>query len=82
MIFWGKWNEKVVRCMMTLILAVGWSMKWMMSLNICLMPLGNSRDKIYISLSDKPMAKEILCRVTIFFISQIMDERGGLFRAK
>ena len=28
------------------------------------------------------MSKEILWRVTIIFISQIMHERGGLFRAK
>ena len=30
----------------------------------------------------QPMVKDILCRVTILFISHILSDRGGLFRAK
>ena len=73
----------MLRCMMTLILAVGRSMKLTMTLNLCL----NHLKKIleinykYGSLT-QTTAKDILWEVTIFFISQIMDDRGGLFRAK
>ena len=83
MICWRKWNEKMARCMMTLILAVGRSMKWMMTLNLCNIPLKKMLKINYTHVSlAQPMAKEILWRVTIFFISQRIDERGGLFRAK
>ena len=69
--------------MMNLILAVRRSMKWMITLNLCLMPLKKILEINYTYGSlTQPMAKDILCRVTIIFISQIMDERGGLFRAK
>ena len=73
----------MVRCMMTLILAVWGIMKWMITLNLCMIPLNEILEinYTYVSLT-QPMAKEILLRVTIIFISQIMDERGGLFRAK
>ena len=67
--------------MVTLILAVWRSMKWMMTLNLFLMPLKNIIDIKYTHGSMAQLtAKEILWRVTIFFISQIMDEKGGLFR--
>ena len=73
----------MVMFMMTLILAVGRSMKWIMTLNICLMPLKKIRVIKYTYGSIKhPMVKDILQRVTIFFISQIIDERWGLFRSK
>ena len=42
----------------------------------------STRDKLYICLSETTNEKNILWRVTIIFISQIMGERGGLFRAK
>ena len=68
---------------MNLILAVGRSMKWMMTLNLCLMSLGKIIDINYTYGSMiQPMSKEILCRVTIIFIYHRMDDRGGLFRAK
>ena len=71
----------MVRCMVTLILAVWRSMKWMMTLNLFLMPLEKIIDIKYTYVSMAQLtAKEILWRVTIFFISQIMDEKGGLFR--
>ena len=83
MIFWRKWNKKMVRFMMTLILAVGKSTKWMMILNLCLMTLNKILDINYTYGSmTQTMAKEIFWRLTIIFISQRMDERGGLFRAK
>ena len=83
MICWRQWNEKMVRCMMTLIIAVGGSMKQMMTLILCLIPLNKILEvnHIYGYLA-QPMTKEILWRVTIFFISHRMDGRGGLFRAK
>ena len=72
----------MVRCTTTLILAVGRRMKCIMTLNLCLMPLKKiiEMNYKYVSLI-KPMAKEILWRVNIFFIYQRMDERGGLLRA-
>ena len=42
----------------------------------------NTRDKIYICLSDTINGKKILGRVAIFLIYQTMDEKGELFRAK
>ena len=41
--------KKMVRCMITLILAVGRSMKWMMTLNLCLMPLNKILEINYTS---------------------------------
>ena len=60
--------------MMTLIIAVGKSMKWMMTLILCLMTLNKilGINYTYESLT-QPMAKEILWRVTIYFISQRID---------
>ena len=55
----------------------------MMTLNICMVPLKKIIEINYKCGSLKqPMAKNILCRVTIFFICQKMGERGGVFRAK
>ena len=42
----------------------------------------NTRDKLYIFLSEKNNGKNILSRVTIFFISQRMGDRDGLFIEK
>ena len=58
----------MVRCMMTMVLAVGGSMKWMMEINICLIPLKKILEINYTYGSmEKPMAKEILFSVTTFF---------------
>ena len=58
-------------------------MKWIMTLNICFMPLKKILDINYTYGSLKnPMSKEILGRVTIFSINNRMNERGGLFIAK
>ena len=68
---------------MNLILVVGRRMIWIMKVNLCPMTLKKILEikYTYVSLTQL-MAKYILWRVTIFFICQIMDERGGLFRAK
>ena len=75
--------KKMVTCMMTMILDMWRSMAWMMTINLCLMPLKKiiEINYTYGSLT-QPMTKEILWRVNIFFIYQRMDERGGLFREK
>ena len=68
---------------MTLILAVGRNMEWTMTLNICMIRWKKILDINYTHGSLKqPTTKNILWRVTILFICQIMGERGGLFRAK
>ena len=68
---------------MTLILDVGRNMKLMMKLNICLITLKEILDINYTCGSLKqPTEKNILWRVTIFFISQRMGDRDGLFIAK
>ena len=73
----------MVICIMNLILAVGRSMKWTMTLNICLINLKKILEINYIYGSlTQPMEKDILWRVTILFIYHRMDERGGLFREK
>ena len=75
--------KKMVRCMMNLILAVGRSMKWIMTFHICLMPLQTiiEINYTYGSLT-QPMAKEILLRVTIFlFLIEWMRE-GGVIKRK
>ena len=75
--------KKMVTCMMTMILAMWRSMAWMMTINLCLMPLKKILEINYTYGSlTQPMTKEILWRVNIFFIYQRMDERGGLFREK
>ena len=80
-IFLRQWNEKIVRCMTTLILAMGRIMKWMITLNICLMPLNKILEINYAyGFLTQPMEKEMFWRVTILFIYQRMDERGGLSR--
>ena len=73
----------MVRSMMNLILDMGRNMKWTTILNLGLITLNKIlKDKLYIRLSKKTMAKKILWRVTIFFIFQRMVERGGLFTEK
>ena len=67
MIFWMQWNEKMVRCMMNLILDVGRGMKWMMTINLCLMPLKKILEINYKYGSlTQSTTNEILWRVTIF----------------
>ena len=69
--------------MMNLILDLGRSMKWMMTLNLYLIPLKKILEIYYTYESlTQPMGKDILWRVPIIFISQRMDERGGLFKSK
>ena len=83
MIFWRQCNEKMVRYMMTLIIAMGTNTKWTMTLNICLMILGKIIEINYTYVSLKhPMARNILWRVTILFIYQRISDRGGLSRSK
>ena len=73
----------MVRSMMNLILDMGRNMKWTTILNLGLITLNKIlKNKLYIRLSKKTMAKKILWRVTIFFIFQRMVERGGLFTEK
>ena len=45
-------------------------------------PEENTRYKLYICLSETTNGKNILWRVKIFFISQRMGDRDGLFIAK
>ena len=55
----------------------------MVAPNICPMPLNKIQEINYTYGSLKqPMGKLILWRVTIFFISQIMGDRDGLFIEK
>ena len=78
-----KWNEKMVRYVMTLILAVGRNMKLMMKLNLCLITLKEILDINYTyGYLEQPTEKNILWRVTIFFIYQRMRYRDGLFTEK
>ena len=73
----------MVRYVMTMILAVGRKMKWVMTLNICMMPLNKILEINYTHGSLKqPTEKNILWRVTIFFIIQRICDRYGLFIAK
>ena len=73
----------MLRYVVTLILAVGRKIKWMMKLNICMMPLKKILEINYTYGSLKqPMAKNILWRIIILFISRRMGDRAGLFRAK
>ena len=73
----------MVGYVMALIIAVGSNIKFMTTLNLFLVPLKKILEIKYAYASLKqPMVKKILWRVTILFISKIMGERGGLFRAK
>ena len=73
----------MVGYVMTMILDEGRNMKWMMTLNLCLIALKEMLEinHTYGSLR-QPMLKNILWRVTILFIYHIMGERGRLFKAK
>ena len=70
--------KKMVRYVMTLILAVGGNMKLMMTLNICLMPLKKILDINYKYGSLKqPTEINTLWRVTIFlFLREWVIEMG------
>ena len=70
------------RCMITLILDVGRSMKWMMTFNLCLIPLKKILEINYkYGYLKQPTDKEILWRVTISFIlSDDGLERGVIWR--
>ena len=83
MIGWMQWNLKMLISMMTIIIDLGRNMKWTMTLNLCLVPLNKiSKIKYKYGSLNQPMAQNILWRLTILFISQIMGNIGGLFRAK
>ena len=77
-----KWNEKMVRYVMIMILDVGINMKLMMTLNICLVSLNKILDINYTFGSMKQLTEKILWRVTIFVIYHRMGDRGGLFKGK
>ena len=47
MIFWRKWNEKMIRCVITLILDVGSNIKWVMTLNLYMILLKIILEKNY-----------------------------------
>ena len=64
-----------------MILAMGRNMKWMMKLNIYLMPLEKILEINYTYCYLKTAEKKILWRVTILFIDQRMGEIGESFRA-
>ena len=73
----------MVKYVMPLILAVSNNMKLMITLHLCLVPLKKILETNYTYGSLKqPMAKKIMWRVTMLFISHRMGDRGGLFRAK
>ena len=56
-----KWNEKMVRYVMTLILDVGSNMKLITTLNLCLMPLKKILDINYTYVSLKQPTEKISC---------------------
>ena len=62
---------------MTLILSGGTSMKYMMTLNLFMMPL-----KKILQINYTYVYLKVLWRVTLFLFIQRMYEIGGLFRAK
>ena len=73
-----KWNKKMVRYVMTLIIAVGRNLKLIMALNLCMMPLNKIIDIncTHGSLK-KSTEKNILWRVTIFlFLREWVIEMG------
>ena len=45
-------EQKLVRYVMNLILAVGGKIKWTMKITLCMMPLKNARYKICIRISE------------------------------
>ena len=79
---WMKWNEKMVRYVMTMILDVGRNMKLMMQINLCMIPLKKKLEISYTYGYLKQTPKRTSWRVTIFFIYQRMGDRYGLFIEK
>ena len=74
---------KKVRYVMTLIIYVCRNMKLMITIILCMTPLHKILEINYTyGYLKQQMEKNILWRVTIIFISQIIGERGGLLRAK
>ena len=66
-----KWNGKMVRYVMTLILAVGRNMKLMMTINLCIMPLNKIIDIKYTYGSLKqPTEKYLVQGNNIFYFSE------------
>ena len=47
MILWRKWNEKMIRCVINLILDVGSNIKWVMTLNLYMILLKIILEKNY-----------------------------------
>ena len=69
---------KMVRYVMTLILAVRRNMELMMKINLCLMPLKKILEINYTySYMKQPTEKYILWKVKIFSISQRMGDIDG-----
>ena len=66
-----KWNEKMVRYVMNLILAVGRNMKLTMTLNLCLMPLNKIIEINYTYGSLKQTTEKYLVEGNnIFYLSE------------
>ena len=82
MVFWSQWNAKMVISVMTLILAVGRNMIWMITLPLCMISLKNIRDKIYIRVSEATDVAKNIVGGNFIFISQRLDGRGVLFIRK
>ena len=74
---------KMLRYVMTLILAVGRKIKWMMKLNICLIPLKKIQEINYKYVSLKQtMSKNILWRVIMFLFLREGVREGGYSKQK
>ena len=83
LIFWRKWNEEMVICILTLILAVGRSMKWMMTLNKLSNFLEeNTRFKLYIWLSDTTNGERDLVEGNNIFNSSENGWERGVIQIK
>ena len=81
MIFWRKWNDKLAKSVMNLIITVGINMKCMMTIYLCLIYLNKIVEiKYTYGFLNQPMAQNKLCRVTILFICHRMGGRNRLFR--
>ena len=69
--------KKMVRYVMNQIIDMGSNIKLIMTLNLFMIPLNKILETNYTYGSPKQqIAKNILCRITILFISQIMGEGG------
>ena len=75
--------EKNVIYVMTLIISMGGNIKWVMKINICLIPLKEILEINYsYGYLKQPKLQKYLVECERLFICQIMVERGGLLRSK